>query len=214
MDDFYAQEVDGKPVGDYIDVVSLQLYPLAATPTPEAAMAQLVADREILAKRGVDKPVWNTESNYGSKGGKEVAPASPDEQVSKVARTYLLDAANGVRRVYWYAWDLTQPILDTFLVEADRATPTAAGRAFAMVHGWMLGSTVTGCDVDGVGTYTCTLVRGGDKSYVLWNLDRTVTIKVPSGVTTAQKVTGDQQPVSTGSALPIDAMPVLLRSRG
>jgi hypothetical protein len=215
MSDFYAQNVDGKPVSDYIDVVSLQLYPLAVTPTPEAAMAQLVTDRKILAKRGVHKPVWNTESNYGAKGGgKEVAPASPDEQVSKVARTYLLDAANGVRRVYWYAWDMTQPILDTFLVEADRITPTAAGRAFALVRDWMVGSTVTGCDVDSVGTYTCTLVKGGGKTYVLWNSDRTVTIKVPSGVTMTQKITGEQQPVTTGSALPIDAMPVLLRSQG
>jgi hypothetical protein len=78
----------------------------------------------------------------------------------------------------------------------------------------MLGRTVTSCSADNVGTYTCTLVKGGNATYVLWNSDRTVTIKVPSGVTMAQKVTGEQQPVSTGSALPIDAMPVLLQSQG
>jgi hypothetical protein len=212
MDDFFAQKVDGKPVSDLIDVVSLQLYPLATTPTPEAAMAQLATDREILARRGVDKPVWNTESNYGSKGGKDVTPASPNVQVANVARTYLLDAAYGVRRVFWYAWDMRQPILDTFLVEADRATPTAAGRAFATVQSWMIGKTVTACEVDTSGTYTCTLVKGDDKSFVLWNSGRTVQVKVEANMTSAEKLTGERQPVTAGSQLTVDATPVLVRA--
>ena len=212
MDDFFAQKVGGEPVGDLIDVVSLQLYPVAATPTPEAAMAELASDRTILAKDNVDKPVWNTESNYGAKGGKEVAPAPADRQAANVARTYLLSAANGVRRVFWYAWDLTQPIVDTFMVAADRVTPTAAGRAFGTVQSWMIGTTVSSCDVDASGTYTCTLVEGAKKSLVLWNSQRSVPVKVPAGIATSEKLTGATQPVPAGSTLTVDAMPVLLRT--
>jgi polysaccharide biosynthesis protein PslG len=212
MGDFFAQKVDGKPVGDLVDVVSLQLYPVPETPTPEAAMAELAVDRKILAKDGVDKPVWNTESNYGAKGGKTVPPAPADQQAANVARTYLLDAANGVRRVFWYAWDLTQPIVDTFMVEADHATPTAAGRAFGVVREWMIGTTVQDCDVDDVGTYTCTLVKSGKKQLVLWNTKGPVQVKVPAGMSTAEKLTGASQAVTAGSSLTVDATPLLLRA--
>jgi hypothetical protein len=211
MDDFFAQKVEGKPVGDLIDVVSLQLYPVPDTPTPEAAMELLAVDRKILAAHGVDKPVWNTESNYGARGGKDVSPAPTDQQAAKVARTYLLSAANGVRRVFWYAWDLTQPIVDTFLVEADHVTPTAAGRAFSTVQKWMIGRTVQGCNVDPQGTYTCPLVKSGEKRFVVWNPKHSAQVKVPAGMTTAEKVTGAPEPVTAGSSLTVDAMPVLVR---
>jgi hypothetical protein len=212
MDDFYAQKVAGKPVGDLIDVVSLQLYPVPETPTPEASMEQLAADRKILDKDGVDKPVWDTEINYGAKGGKTVKPAPPTEQAAKVARTYLLNAASGVQRVFWYVWDLSQPIVDTYLVGTDRATPTAAGRAFSTIRKWMIGTTVQGCAVDKTGTYTCTLHKHGKTRWVLWNSDRTVQVKVPTGAVAAEKLIGAEKPVTAGSTLAVDAMPVLLRS--
>lgn len=211
MADYFAQKVGGKPVGDLINVVSLQLYPLAATPTPEAAMAELAADRTILATHNVDKPVWNTESNYGAKGGKEVAPAPGERQVANVAETYLMSAANGVRRVFWYAWDLTQPIVDTFMVAADRITPTAAGLAFGTVQSWMIGTTVAGCVVDASGTYTCTLTAAGKTRLVLWNPKGPAQVKVPAGMTTAQLLTGSPQAVTAGGSLAVNAMPVLLR---
>ena len=210
MDDFFAQKVDGKPVGDLIDVVSLQLYPVPTTPTPEASMLQLAVDRKILAKHGVDKPVWNTEINYGARGGKNVAPAPLNEQASNVARTYLLNAANGVQRVFWYVWDLAQPIVDTYMVAPDKSTPTAAGRAFGTVRKWMIGTTVHGCHADKRGTYTCTLVKNGATRLVMWNAERPVQVKVPAGVTTAEKLIGAAQPVTAGASLTVDSMPVLL----
>jgi hypothetical protein len=213
MDEFFAQQIAGKPVGDLIDVVSLQLYPVPDTPTPEASMLQLAADRAILAKHGVDKPVWDTEINYGAKGGKKVAPATPDVQASKVARTYLLNAANGVGRVFWYVWDLSQPIVDTYMVEPDGATPTAAGRAFRTVHRWMIGTVMRGCAADKQGTYTCTLVKAGKTRLVLWNPDHSVQVKAPAGVTTAEKLVGAKETVTPSTTLTVDEMPVLLQTK-
>jgi polysaccharide biosynthesis protein PslG len=214
MNDFFAQKVGGTPVGDLIDVVSLQLYPVPTTPTPEASMAQLAADRKILAARGVDKPVWDTEINYGAKGGRKVPPAPTKEQAANVARTYLLNAAHGVQRVFWYVWDLSQPILDTYLVEPGTNTLTAGGRALGTVRKWMVGTIVKGCAVDKRGTYTCTLVKDGATRLVMWNPQHSVQVKVPAGAATAEKLIGTAQSVTAGASLKVDYMPVLLKVDG
>jgi len=43
--------------------------------------------------------IWNTEVNYGLTG-LPVSPTPTKQQVANVARTYLLNAANRVERVY------------------------------------------------------------------------------------------------------------------
>ena len=76
---FYAQKTGGKKVATYLDVVSLNLYPLASQ-KPEASMTLLATTRSILRAAGVRKPIWNTEINYGLLGGgnaKTVAAADP-----------------------------------------------------------------------------------------------------------------------------------------
>ena len=117
---------------------------------------EILADmRAVLTDEGIDKPIWNTEINYGLTG-LEVPPAPKDEQVMNVVATYLLNAANDVERVYWYSWD-QQLNVGTLLVEPDNVTITPAGRAFRTVHDWMIGATVTSCDKDAEGTWTCQL---------------------------------------------------------
>ena len=75
---------------------------------PERSLELLDAARGILARAGVaaDKPIWDTEINYGLQGGEPATPATPEQQQANVALTYLLNAAGGIGRVYWYAWDL------------------------------------------------------------------------------------------------------------
>ena len=99
--------------------------PVVILPLPSIEQMQI---RTVLARYHVQKPIWNTEINYGLTGT-EVDPAPTNEQQSNVVRTYLLNAANGVERVYWYGWD-QQSIVDTLLTEPDLVTLTPAGRAF------------------------------------------------------------------------------------
>ena len=73
IDAFYGTSVDGAPVADFVDVVSLQLYP-DAKGTPETSMELLTAIRTMLTGHDVQKPIWNTEINYGLTGT-EVDPA-------------------------------------------------------------------------------------------------------------------------------------------
>jgi hypothetical protein len=211
LDEFYATTVAGRPVADFIDVVSLQIYP-AANGTPASSMDLLHETRKLLDRHGVAKPVWNTEINYGLTG-KPVDPLPKADQVMNVVATYLLNAANGVRRVYWYGWD-QQQIVNTLLVKPDLVSKTAAGKAFVTVRTWMLGNKVTSCKVDANGTYTCTLQGPKGTSTVYWNGRGSGSVKVPAGATTAQKVGKAPQPVTAGSPLSVGTVPTLVRSTG
>ena len=79
---------------------------------PEDSIALLRPRAGLLAKDEVPvgMPIWNTEVNYGlHAGGNAGTPATPipaARQVAYVMRTYLLNAAQGVKRVDWYAYDM------------------------------------------------------------------------------------------------------------
>ena len=208
MKKFYASTVDGQPVGDFMDVVSLQLYPKAEG-TPETSMEILGEMRAILTENGVDKPIWNTEINYGLTG-LEVPPAPKDEQVMNVVATYLLNAANDVERVYWYGWD-QQLNVGTLMVEPDGATVTAAGKAFRTVHDWLLGATSTSCDQDPDGTWTCVLAHPDGERTVYWNSDTTVSVSAPKGAVSAQQVGRKPSDIGPGDQLQIGRLPIMVQ---
>jgi hypothetical protein len=80
-DQFFAQRVGGRPVADYLNAVSLQLYPLP-NGRPEDSLSILALDRKILAKYRVRKPIWNTEVNYGLSGPGPVTPLGTTAQAA------------------------------------------------------------------------------------------------------------------------------------
>jgi polysaccharide biosynthesis protein PslG len=215
---YETQRVGGKPVWRYYDAVALSLYPLATyhgrTGVPEDSIRQLRAAQKQLRRSGVpaSKPIWDTEVNYGLQGGEVATPASTEQQQANVALTYLINAAGGIGRVYWYAWDL-HAIADTDLVGADNATPSAAGSAFATVRRWLLGSKVESCQRTG-GFWQCALQTPTGTARVYW---------VPGGgqasVTTAFDATSAEtlgQPAAAiplgGTTLEVGALPVLVSS--
>jgi hypothetical protein len=206
---FYAQKVGGRPVADWVDVVSLQLYPLEEG-GPEDSMSLLAQTRVTLGRLGVSKPIWNTEVNYGLVGGgRGVASLSPERQAANVAVTYLLNAAAGVRRVYWYAW-VRMDFVNTNMVERDGVTTTAAGRAFRVVRGWMTGTRVQSCEKDVAGTYLCILVHPSEVRHVYWNPRRSVRMSVVGA--RVDQLDGDTRAVPRGrTRIQVGASPVLVR---
>jgi hypothetical protein len=207
---YFAERVDGVPVADFVDAVSLQLYP-AADGTPETAMEFLQAARVVLEEYEVRKPLWNTEVNYGLTG-LEVEPAPVLEQQAKVARTFLLNAANDVDRVYWYGWD-QQSIVDTLLTEADGTTEAPPAAAYRTVRDWLLGSVVDSCEQDARGTYVCTLRRSDRVRRVYWNPSGPASVEVPATATTVWHLTEPPQTAPpAGSQLEVDAEPVMVES--
>ncbi len=210
----YAAKVRGARVGDLVDVVSLQLYPEDGQGL-ERKTALLTEARRILGLQGVpaDKPVWDTEINFGLQGGEPATPASPEQQMTNVAMSYLLDAADGVDRVYWYSWDL-KTIANTELSGEDGA-PTGAGRAFDTVHRWLLGSHADSCTPADKGVWVCTLTTPSGPATVFWNPDDSGTrqVRTAFGATSAETLgsTAVELPLG-GTTLEVGQLPVLVTS--
>jgi hypothetical protein len=236
---FYRTLVDGKPVWKYVDALSFNLYPLDRYPmldpnrmgTPEDSMALLSTVKEILATDGVPEsiPIWNTEINYGLQSGanglKPAARISAARQVAYVIRTYLLNAARGVKRVDWYSYDMSDrggigPIGNTLFT--DPANPAAgsllpAGRAFTRVQGWMKGTLVgtaskRPCIRDKHGTYTCTIRYAKGMGRVYWNPYHRAKVRLVKSATKKVDEYGTKSRAKGGSRLKVNYRPVLVKS--
>jgi hypothetical protein len=200
---YASQRVGGRPVWRFYDVSALSLYPMATydgrTGGPEDAVALLGDVRHRLAAAGVPAtlPLWATEINYGLPSGAPpghlaAAPISARRQAANVIRTYLLAAAAGVGRVYWYRYDWgTLPassgggtLGNTLLSDpSDHTVVTPAGESLRTVADWLRGSLVGShghqpCARNARGTYTCLVRYRGLTRTILWNPTRKVTVQV------------------------------------
>ncbi|HEX3932552.1 MAG TPA: hypothetical protein VHW64_17790 [Nocardioides sp.] len=235
---FYSSKVSSthKPVWRYVDAISLNLYPPQTVAlkgggtrfsTPEDTMVLLKTVRRLLAKAKVPSslPIWNTEVNYGIGSGVAATPISDSRQVANVIRTYLLNAAAGVKRVDWYAWDMGQlpgggTLGNTLLTDpADRAggVLTPAGRAFARVESWMKGTligtrTKQPCIADRNGTYTCEVKYRHGVGRVYWNPYRSAKVKLVHSARTKVDELGTSSKAKGGSKLKVSYEPVLVKS--
>jgi hypothetical protein len=240
---FYRLSVDGKPVWKYLDALSLQLYPVETVTTrqgtrattPEDAMTTLRTVRAILAKDGVPAslPIWNTEINYGLRfgdaRGTSAAPIPDRLQVAYVMRTYLLNAARGVGRVFWYSYDMGNlspamggaPLANTLLTDPSQPSAgvrTPAGLALGRIESWMKGTLIgttrkQPCITDANGTYTCTVRYASGMGRIYWNPYSSARVRL---VTSARKKVdefGTTAKVKGGTKLKVHYAPVLVRSK-
>ena len=207
---FYAQRTGGKKVSAYVDAVALNLYPVASA-SPEASMTLLTAVRTMLNQAGARKPIWNTEINYGLLGGGTAKRIAPSKQAAYVARTFLLNAANNVKRVYWYSWDL-QRLANTSLTSDNDTSLTRAGTAYKVVRSWLTGARTKGCVRDGRGTYTCTLAYSGGVRRVYWNPTRNVTIRAVKSARASMGLAGVERSARSGARIVVGKSPVMVRS--
>lgn len=212
---FYGRKVAGKNVSAYVDALSFQLYPLPGG-APEASMKLLAAVRSVLAKHKIRKPIWNTEVNYGLVGGPaagaSVRQLPTERQVGNVLRTFTLNAQNGVRRVYWYSWDLLA-MSNTALVEADRTTLTPAGRSFETARVWLAGTRPAGCAKDRRGVLTCAFKAGTSVRRVVWHPTKKLTVRAPAASSSYLTWDGASRPAKKGTKVRVGPVPVLLRGR-
>ena len=212
IDAFYSRSTGGARVGRWMDVVSLNLYPLT-NDGPEASMALLSTTRSILRRYGVTKPIWNTEINYGLQvgGGGTAKDITRKKEAAFVARTYALNAANNVKRVYWYAWDL-QKLANTQLTYANGSV-TPAGKTYSVVKSWLQGTRALGCSRSGNGTYTCTFRYSGGVKRVYWNPSRKATVRTVSSATRLYFQSGGDEKVGGNKTIGVKFAPVMVRSR-
>jgi hypothetical protein len=209
MKAFFASRVDGVPVGHYMDAVGVDPYPMQDG-TPEDSLELIDKARHILAADGVTAPVWNLEINYFVPVG-GVTPAEPPTpriQVSYVIRTYVLNAAANIKRVYWLGW-LRYFNLGISMVRDDGVTPTAAGLAFSRVRTWLIGQHARGCTYDrGNDVYACRFVRDGRASWVYWVKTGAARVAAPAGVRHVQTMYGEVSPTRQGQNIRVTNAPV------
>ena len=140
-------------------------------------MACCALAKSILAARGVRKPIWNTEINYGLTGrGTRARRLSAGRQAAFVSRTYILNAAARVSRVYWYGWDVhriasvdahrpQRPLADAGRSGLQHDRQVARRRPAARLH-----DPQRHHDVHGGGV-------GSRVRRIYWNTSRTVTVR-------------------------------------
>jgi hypothetical protein len=225
---YYYRFPDNRtPVWRYMDAISLNLYPKAyygSKPgTPEKSMQLLAAARSQLRLRGVpdSKPIWNTEINYGLETGGSGASSAigGQRQAAYVLRTYLLNAANGIKRVHWYAWD--KPSLgNTKMSFASTGGTTLAGKAFGLARSWLSGGTLIGastsatpCAKNSAGTYTCVIKYAKGVRRVYWNPTKKVKVTTVKSATFKMGVYGKKATIKGGSRQTVDYRPLMVRSK-
>jgi len=231
MKQFYAVRLGGTPVWRYVDTLALNLYPLPTygrrAGTPEDSMVLLAQARKSLRQDHVprSKPIWNTEVNYGLQSGKHGGqPArriTATLQASYVVRTYLLNAAHGIKRVFWYRYDMSRvlgggPLGNTVLSNpSDPTQVTAAGHAFVRAQRWMHGRLLGSkghapCPKDRHGTYHCVVRDGSGTRRIYWNPFRTATVTLARGAHHRENVLGGVSSVRPRETLRVGRAPVMV----
>jgi hypothetical protein len=194
--------------GKYADVISQHFYPKTAVPEDRADYIESFTT--MLTKAGLSKkPIWNTETGWV----KPVTMQSDRQAMAFVARTYLIDWAKGVQRLYWYAWD-NRDYVSLYFTHSDRQTPTGIATSYATTQKWMVGARMGKCQPQNDKTWMCQLTRNGRSNWVVWNPDRQLTFTVPKSwnIKTTQDLTGKTKKLPASRQVAIDFSPLLLSS--
>ena len=189
--------------GAYADVIAVHLY--VGTGSPEDQVGRVTRLKQMLARYHLEaKPIWNTEMGWP----KQKVFHNREEAAGYVARTYLLDWALGIQRVYWYAWDNTVWV-SLVMVEKDEKTTTLAAEAYGRVQQWMVGWQMHWCERGPGSVWICELTRGSSRAHIVWADSPVAEWAIPRDwrAKTVEELTGKSRPL-TGSALAVGAEPV------
>ena len=224
---------DSDPVWKFDDALSFSLYPLNTygdrVGVPEDSLAIYDSARKVLTQAGVPSsmPVWGTEINFGLVGGSEhpaATPAPMSRQIANVIRSYVLLGSAGVKRLYWFMYDLPTykngTIANTMLTDLQTGSQlTPAGKAFYMVQGWLKGKMIgpskakRPCQQDKHGTYLCAVKDKHGMKRIYWNPFGTSHVRLHKGSKSLQKETGTVVDVHGGQRIKVTYKPVMVRSK-
>ena len=129
-------------------------------------------------------------------------------------RTYLLNAANGVKRVFWYRYDMGLvagggTLGNTLITPPDRPGQghPRGSRLRTVPSDWMHG-TLVGLDrasgpasATRHGTYTCVVRDASGTRRIYWNPFHRATVRLAPGAHHLHGLLGGTQPVKGGSRL-------------
>lgn len=154
--------------GQYLDVVSQHFY---FGEEPEQVVPTIRAMQQVMAKHGLSQvPIWNTEVGvpFMAKAKQWPGLSLEDLVYAFTLRTYLLNASEGVSRVYWYAWDNG----NFGFFEPDTHFDIGSAAASAAVH-LLDGLEAASCQAKG-SLWQCRVSAGGRRFKVVWLVGKNV----------------------------------------
>lgn len=193
--------------GQQADVVACHLYSDLA----EKDIGKTTAFVSLLESAGLAaKPRWHDETGYGYDGQGDPAAA-----VRHVAKTLVLNWALGYELLAYYAWS------DVSLlgVRQDRSGAwsvlTDPAIAYDQMRSWLVGRSMTSCELDSTGVWRAELVapqpNGGTlRSVVIWSALDEVLAPLPSGAYRMRTLGGTSISLVGSASIPVDADPVLI----
>jgi len=205
MDDF-LQRGGGK----YVDIVGFHFY-FAPAP-PESVFGEATELRTMMAKYGVQKPLWDTENDWTGD------PLDERTAIAYVARALILERAAGVSRVFWYEWGNAGQVIH--LHQDDARAPSAVGQAFARLQEWLVGAVLKSCTSADIpqayhashAMWTCDLQRGNAISKIIWNPEGPSMMKIPASwhVNRSRNLEGGGTPLPPSGQTGFGIQPLLL----
>lgn len=190
--------------GEYADVMAYHFYVIPHD--PEAMLPVIANVKEVLRRHGINKPLWNTETGWSAP-----KDMSAEMAASFVARSYILNWAAGVERLYWYAWD-NYKWVSLRMTKDDLATPTEAAHAYATVRDWMTGSRLDNCSRSRH-VWTCTLQReDGTSAWLLWSTSGETSFSIPADWSAVDMQTLNQrrQPLRADASVRLTGAPLMV----
>lgn len=205
--------------GQFVDAVGFHFY----ANTPEKIPKLVSALRKVLASNGQSHlDIWNTESGFyiagpdkphGTAGMPEDETLYTAEQgAAVVSRALTLGAAAGLRRFFWYSWDIPTMAL----TEGRGQIIAPAGHAYIKTERWLRGATISECRTGDDKLWVCTLSRGARQARLVWNTTGSLNWNVPVQWQARQYevLNGLPKIVDSLPRLQVDESPVLIVSDG
>lgn len=186
-----------------VDIFSAALS--LAGQAPEALIAELSSIRSAMLNTSAEtKPLWNDQPSWTL----PAAGLSDTDQASYAARAVVLNAASGISRLAWYAWDENEST--ALRLSDNNAQPTPAALAYGVIEGWLSGAQINGCSANAQQLWSCQLVRNSQPNWILWSTAGTVQAS-GLGMTTITDLEGNQQAIGQAGTITLGAAPVLLQ---
>ena len=201
----YLQALGAK--GWPVDVFAIHTYPNSkGDPAARGDLIKAAQDAISAAGAPADKPLWDTELNYGLAGPGTEFPKQDitgARAAGWVVRTYIDDLRYSVQRSYWYIW--TPKPYGLLGIQAYPGSDAEQG--FFALENWVVGQTFDGCEEQG-NAVICSFSAQGAKSVVAWAESGEATYKAPEGAQMTCDPVANCQEITPGAEVTLTEIPI------
>jgi len=183
-------------VGWPVDGYTFHTYPRATGGPAERAQAIALFKEMLALAKAPDKPIWDTEINYGLAGLRDdKREITGEEAQGYLAQTFIDSVRYGVEQVDWYLWFSTYfPLLG---IQTNPST-TSTNAAWAWTRDVLIGASLHACASEGPAV-VCGFSRAGAPFGIAYSsTGEAVSVPVPGDFTEQCDMDGRCTPISGG----------------